>query len=204
MGGGMAAVGGLVSLFAAAAADATKPQADTRQWDTLPEAVLYGTYRVENASETSDVAGLPGQLRRGGNVRCQVAWTRFSGTDSTKVGIDVAGKAFSGEVDFGKHSVGVIPYTVTFHPSGAASVTQGSGWGPFCGGTCAVTMSGTWNEEGDTIKLRYSRPPIREIDAIVEFRKNDDILEGNLVNNNRFDGKRYTAKLRLREKISEG
>ena len=203
--GGVAAIGGgVVSIFTGMVAQETKPQADTRQWDNLPEAVLYGTYRVDPGTGGAGVSHLPGKVREGGDSRCRVAWTRYPGTDQANVGISIAGKVFSGKADYGKHSVGVIPYMVTFLHSGAASVTQGSGWGLFCGGTCAVTMSGTWNEEGDRIKLKYSRPPIREIDALVEFRKNDDILEGNLVNNNRFDGKRYTAKLRLREKAPEG
>ena len=64
-------------------------------------------------------------------------------------------------------------------------MTRGSGLGLFCGGSCAVTMSGTWTEEGDAIRLRYSRPPMREIDATVWLKKNGDFLEGNLINNNR-------------------
>ncbi len=80
VGGGMAAVGGLVSLFAGMAAEATKPEADIRQWDNLPETVLYGAYRVDPQAGVSGVSHLPGTVREGGDERCRVAWVRHPAT----------------------------------------------------------------------------------------------------------------------------
>lgn len=74
LGGGMAALGGLMSLFAATVAEETKPEADTRYWDNLPEVVLYGTYQVEPGA--ADIQGLANRTQEGGDDRCRVAWTR--------------------------------------------------------------------------------------------------------------------------------
>lgn len=81
MGGGMAAAGGILSLFATAAAEATQPQADTRQWDNLPESVAYGTFRADDALLEElrfEFGGEPGasSYRLGGDEACSVAWTR--------------------------------------------------------------------------------------------------------------------------------
>lgn len=40
MGAGTTAVGGFVTLISGAVAQATKPEADIRQWDNLPESTL--------------------------------------------------------------------------------------------------------------------------------------------------------------------
>ena len=82
MGGGMALAGSLVSIFATAAAEATKPEADTRQWDNLPESVFYGTYRVDAGGDAPSLEGLPGGggVHRGGDERCQVVWARDPAT----------------------------------------------------------------------------------------------------------------------------
>ena len=80
MGGGMAAVGGLVSLFASAAAEAAKPQADTRQWNNLPEIVLYDTYRVDPGTGTAGVSHMAGRMNEGGDAHCRVAWSRHPAT----------------------------------------------------------------------------------------------------------------------------
>ena len=86
LGGAMAIGGGLISLFASAAADATKPQADTRQWDNLPEAVVYGTYRGEAALSTPQITfdGESGDalIRYGGDEACKIAWTRSQSTNT--------------------------------------------------------------------------------------------------------------------------
>ena len=79
-GAGAAAIGGLISLFASAAAEATKPQADTRQWDNLPESVFYGVYQTDAAGGGPNIEGLPGLFHSGGDERCQVAWTRHPAT----------------------------------------------------------------------------------------------------------------------------
>ena len=81
LGGGVAAVSGIMSLFASAAAEATKPQADTRQWDNLPERVAYGTFRVDGAFADEvriEFDGEPGAgvPRYGGDASCRVAWAR--------------------------------------------------------------------------------------------------------------------------------
>ena len=199
VGGTMAIVGGIASLVASSTADATRPQADTRQWNNLPESVLYGTYQVDGVPA---IAGLPGQLHLGGGDRCHVAWVRSPATDVANAAATVAGKQFIGQIDWGEY--GVLRYSVAFHPSGAATVSQGSSNNIFCSSDCRVTMSGTWLEEGSTIKLRYSRPPIREIDAVGSFTMHGDVLEGRVVNNNNFDGSRLTATVRVREGSPEG
>ena len=80
-GAGAAAVGGLISIFASAAAEAAKPQADTRQWDNLPESVFYGVYQIDAAGVAPNIEGLPGErMHRGGDERCQVVWTRHPTT----------------------------------------------------------------------------------------------------------------------------
>ena len=78
LGSGMAVIGGLASLFSGMAAEATRPEADTRQWDNLPEKVLYGTYRVEGVPV---ITNLPGTLHLGGGDHCQVTWVRAPATD---------------------------------------------------------------------------------------------------------------------------
>ena len=80
VGGGIAVVGGIASLFADAAAAATRPQADTRQWDNLPEAVLYGSYRADARTSGTGVSHLPGKARDGGDSRCRVVWSRYPAT----------------------------------------------------------------------------------------------------------------------------
>ena len=81
VGGGMALAGSLISIFASAAAEATKPEADTRQWDNLPESVFYGTYRVDAGADAPSIEGLPGsRVHRGGDERCEVVWTRDPAT----------------------------------------------------------------------------------------------------------------------------
>lgn len=74
--------GGFISLVTGTVAEATKPQADTRQWDNLPEMVRYGTYRVQG---TPAITNLPGTIHRGGGERCQVAWVRYPATDLSNV-----------------------------------------------------------------------------------------------------------------------
>ncbi len=81
IGGGMGVFGGLISLATGAVAEAAKPQADTRQWDNLPEMVRYGTYRVQG---TVEITNLPGTIHQGGGERCQVAWVRYPATDLSK------------------------------------------------------------------------------------------------------------------------
>ena len=79
--GGVAAVaGGLFSMFASGVAEATKPEADIRQWNNLPETVLYGAYRVDPGAGAPGVSHLPGAAREGGDERCRVAWTRHPAT----------------------------------------------------------------------------------------------------------------------------
>ena len=81
IGAGATAVGGLLSIFASAAAEAAKPQADTRQWDNLPELVFYGAYQIDAAGVVPNIEGLPGQrMHQGGDGRCQVVWTRHPAT----------------------------------------------------------------------------------------------------------------------------
>ena len=82
IGGGIGGIFGLASLVTGAAAEATQPQADIRQWDNLPELVRYGTYRVQG---TSAITGLPGTVHLGGGERCQVAWVRYPATDLSDV-----------------------------------------------------------------------------------------------------------------------
>ena len=78
---GAAAVGGLISIFASAAAEATKPQADTRQWDNLPESIFYGTYSIDTGTDGPNIEGLTGdRFHSGGDARCQVVWTRHPAT----------------------------------------------------------------------------------------------------------------------------
>ena len=75
---GAGAVVGLMSLFADAAASETKPAADTRQWDNLPEKVAYGTYR-RPASRPEVSFAAPANARPthfDGDGSCSVAWAR--------------------------------------------------------------------------------------------------------------------------------
>lgn len=78
---GFGAAAGLVSIFSQMASDAAKPAADIRQWDNLPEDVLYGTARVDG-SDTPEITfdGISSAVRQGGGARCKVAWTRFPAT----------------------------------------------------------------------------------------------------------------------------
>ena len=46
---------GLLSLASGAASAATQTAADTRQWDSLPEKVVYGTYRVNGMASKPEV-----------------------------------------------------------------------------------------------------------------------------------------------------
>lgn len=46
---------GLLSLASGAASVATQTAADTRQWDNLPEKVVYGTYRMDGMARKAEV-----------------------------------------------------------------------------------------------------------------------------------------------------
>ena len=77
---GVGAALGLFSLIADVAASQTKPAADTRQWDNLPEKVAYGTYRLSGAASRPEVSfAVPANARPthfGGDESCSVAWAR--------------------------------------------------------------------------------------------------------------------------------
>ena len=76
---GLGAISGLLSFGMSQASEATKPTADTRQWDTLPEEVVYGTYRAGDPPPVPMIqlggatVSSPGF---GGAGRCRVAWMR--------------------------------------------------------------------------------------------------------------------------------
>ena len=194
VGGTMALAGGLMSLVAGTTADATRPEADTRQWDNLPEFVQFGTFSVAGGLGEID---MPGRVLRGGGSRCQVAWTRLPAFDPAAAVLHVAGKTFIGTADTGED--GVHPYSIAFHASGAAKVEWGDG-GLFCM-SCA-SMAGTWTEEAGAVQVRWSEWPI---DATIRLRRNGDRLEGEAVHYNVY-GRRTTgrATLRLQEHRPEG
>ena len=195
VGGVMTAAGGLVSIVAGATAGATRPEADTRQWDNLPEVVAFGTYRAGGAAA---VGGLPGNIRKGGDGVCQVAWTRFPETGSSNVGLQVSGKVFSGEIAApGKRTSG---YEVEFHPHGGASVTHNPG-NPsvLCLAECSVSFDGAWTEEGDMIKLRYGTA-MRGGFKTLWLAMNGGVLEGSGTNHDVIGG----SKLRLSVAMREG
>ena len=77
---GVGAALGFLSLIADAAASQTKPAADTRQWDNLPEKVAYGTHRLSGAASRPEVSfAAPANARpthRGGDGSCSVVWAR--------------------------------------------------------------------------------------------------------------------------------
>lgn len=77
---GVGAALGLFSLIANAAASQTKPAADTRQWDNLPEKVAYGTHRLSGAASRPEVSfAAPANARpthHGGDESCSIAWAR--------------------------------------------------------------------------------------------------------------------------------
>ena len=78
---GLGAAAGLFSIFSQIASDAAKPAADIRQWDNLPERVLYGTTRFDGSGKPEiEFDGISSAVRRGGDARCRVAWTRFPAT----------------------------------------------------------------------------------------------------------------------------
>ena len=82
---GFGAAAGLFSVFSQMASDAAKPAADVRQWDNLPEDVLYGTVRArEDGTPEVGFDGISSVVRQGGDARCRVVWTRFPATSLTE------------------------------------------------------------------------------------------------------------------------
>ena len=77
---GIGAALGLFSIIADVTASQTKPAADTRQWDNLPEKVAYGTHRLSGAASRPEVSfAAPANARPthfGGDESCSVAWAR--------------------------------------------------------------------------------------------------------------------------------
>jgi len=80
IGGAAALFGMFTSIASDIAAEATKPEADIRQWDNLPETVLYGASRVDDLQAAPGVSNLSGAVREGGDERCRVAWVRHPAT----------------------------------------------------------------------------------------------------------------------------
>ena len=79
---GLGAISGLLSFGMSQAAEATKPTADTRQWDTLPEEVVYGTYRAGDPPPVPMIqlgSAAASSPSFGGGGRCRVAWMRARG-----------------------------------------------------------------------------------------------------------------------------
>lgn len=75
--GAGAATGVLGTIFEIAStevAEATKPEADTRQWDTLPERVDYGTFRHDGPSNSLQVMASRLSAKHGGVGACKIAW----------------------------------------------------------------------------------------------------------------------------------
>ncbi len=117
---GLGLFSGLISSAAKSAAKATKPAADTRMWNTLPDSVHYGVYHPSEVTdvlygsyglqETDSGAQAVFQsdktsaenlaIQRGGN-NCKVILARFSPTKSTAESTQVANNipAFMRQVD---------------------------------------------------------------------------------------------------------
>ncbi len=189
VGAGMTAVGGFVTLISGAVAQATKPEADIRQWDNLPETAIYGTYRVEPDAAPAVIGQLPGTLRQGGDTRCRIAWTRHPATDMNDAHATVAGKAFSGTIDYGKD--GIHPYKLSFSPGGEVVATWGSGF--FSSGS----LSGRWVAHGDVVQVKYSQSP--NIDATNLLTIDGTALSGKHKNRNGFAGRVDHAIVRLQQ-----
>ena len=194
VGGTMAIAGGVAALIASTTAQATRPQADTRQWNNLPERVLYGTYRVDGVV---DIAGIPGRWHMGGDDRCSVAWARAPATDMAAIGATVAGKVFVGEADYGPH--GIHPYKVSFYPAGEALVEWGEGSSLFC--MSCGSLQAVWVDGGGSITLKYAQWP--NIDTTGSLTLRDGILAGGLVNNNGYSGETTHATISLREQAND-
>ncbi len=84
---GMAAAGaslvmGLIAIGSSIASEATEAAADTRQWDNLPDRVVYGTFNADEVSSSSqiEIAGAASAGVRTGGSACTIYWLRAPAT----------------------------------------------------------------------------------------------------------------------------
>lgn len=119
---GVGAVAGLFSLAAAAASSATETAADTRQWNTLPEKVAYGTYRSgSNALPGVEFDGIAEDSlpkSYGGDTVCKILWTRDHIAFATDLWAKIAGKSFSGSFEGSEADFNGDPLNITFSSTG--------------------------------------------------------------------------------------
>ena len=133
---GVGAVAGLISLAAAAASSATETAADTRQWNTLPEKVAYGTYRSGSNAlprvEFDDILEDSLPKSYGGDTACKILWTRDHSAFAADLWGKIAGKRFSGSFD-SETKLNGKPVNITFSPTGKSLISWGkdvvSGYG---------------------------------------------------------------------------